>query len=260
MYSIIFALSLPCVLFVAAASLAYPNQQQRQHRIIGGDEIDIAKLPFMASLSDGRGHHCGGSIISSRWILTAAHCIGDLNNPKRSVRVGSSRHAQGGQQVYVKRSVLHPLWSASTIDYDFALLELSEELGLGNKLQAVELPEKNEIVTDGKLLLVSGWGVTENGGSASSDMLRAIQVPVVNQKKCEKAYAQFVKVTPRMLCAGYDEGGKDMCNEDSGGPLVDGNKQVGVVSWSGECAKAGEPGVYARVAVVRDWIKQIANV
>lgn len=245
------------LILLATVSYALPNNR---HRIISGNEIDIAKVPFLASLSNGSGHYCGGSIISERWILTAAHCIGDPTSTDLAVRVGSSRHANGGQLVRVRRIVQHHLWNPSTIDYDFALLELAEVLELGKELQAVELPVKDEDVANGKLLLVSGWGKTESGSSSNSATLRAVEVPVVNQKKCEKMYSDFVQVTPRMLCAGHDEGGKDMCNEDSGGPLVDGNKQVGVVSWSKECAAVGNPGVYARVAAVRDWIEKVAGV
>ncbi|XP_062698993.1 trypsin-1-like [Aedes albopictus] len=257
MASTVFAVTFELILLITAG---YALPSRAHQRIVGGDEIDIAKVPFMASVSGNRGHYCGGSILSGRWILTAAHCIGDSGSSGLAVRVGSSRHAEGGQQVRVRRCEVHPRWNPSTIDYDFALLELEEVLVLGKDVQAVVLPAKDEAVAYGKVLLVCGWGKTVNGGSANSPTLRAVNVPVVNQKQCERAYSNFVQVTPRMLCAGHAEGGKDMCNEDSGGPLVDGKKQVGVVSWSKECAAAGTPGVYARVAVVRDWIKEVAGV
>ena len=85
-------------------------------------------------------------------------------------------------------------------------------------------------------------------------------MPTVNQKECNKAYSDFGGVTDRMLCAGYQQGGKDACQGDSGGPLVADGKLVGVVSWGYGCAQAGYPGVYSRVAVVRDWVRENSGV
>lgn len=73
--------------------------------------------------------------------------------------------------------------------------------------------------------------------------------------QCNAAYAIYGGVTDRMICAGYPEGGKDSCQGDSGGPLVANGKLVGVISWGVDCAKPEMPGVYSRVAAVRDWIR-----
>ncbi|XP_053685994.1 transmembrane protease serine 9-like [Sabethes cyaneus] len=223
-------------------------------RIVGGFEVDIADVPFQVSLRNDYGHFCGGSVVGSRWVLTAAHCVGG----ELSVRVGSSLHAEGGQVVAVKNQYPHPEYDAFNIDYDYALLELSEELELTRELQAVELPEQDEEVVDGACLQVSGWGNTQNS-QESGDVLRATNVPAVNQEKCTKAYEDFGEITERMLCAGYEQGGKDACQGDSGGPLVEGNKLVGVVSWGVGCAQSGYPGVYSRVAAVREWIREVSG-
>ncbi|XP_053685995.1 trypsin 5G1-like [Sabethes cyaneus] len=226
------------------------------HRIVGGYDVDISDVPFQVSLNYGWGHQCGGSIISSRWVLTAAHCI---NSGNLKVRVGSTRHAQGGQLVKVGRKLKHPKYDSTSIDYDFALLELSENLQLTDAVSPVNLPEQDESVVDGACLQVSGWGNTQNAVKVSKT-LKATNVPAVNQEQCAKSYASFGKVTPRMICAGFEKGGKDACQGDSGGPLVEGNTLVGVVSWGLGCARPGYPGVYARVAAVRDWVREVAGV
>lgn len=85
-------------------------------------------------------------------------------------------------------------------------------------------------------------------------------VPIVNQKKCARAYQNVGTITDRMICAGYDKGGRDACQGDSGGPLVANDVLIGVVSWGQGCAMANFPGVYSRVATVRNWINEYTGV
>lgn len=104
-------------------------------------------------------------------------------------------------------------------------------------------------------------GNTQNSNE-SSETLRAAIVPIVNQAYCNKQYDGAI--TPRMICAGIQEGGKDSCQGDSGGPLVDENngnlRLVGVVSFGRGCAQPNYPGVYARVTSVRKWIKTVSGI
>lgn len=111
----------------------------------------------------------------------------------------------------------------------------------------------------GANLDVLGLGVTKADGDNVATKLRDVQVPAMTNNECRKSYGNQVK--NNMLCAGFDEGGKDSCQGDSGGPLVqiEGNKhtQVGVVSWGAGCAEANSPGVYARVSSEIAWMKQV---
>ncbi|XP_062556156.1 trypsin 5G1-like [Armigeres subalbatus] len=250
----------------AASGLALPNLRLATRstcssdRIVGGYPANITDIPFQVSLQHQLGHFCGGSIISGRWILSAAHCAGSSDNPMINVRVGSSLSDEGGLLVAAKRFIQHPQYNFETLDYDVALLELSEELKLDDQFYAVQLPEQDEPVNDGTCLQVSGWGDTQNAYE-NGYQLKAATIPIVNQKECAQSYEWFGTVTPRMLCAGFDKGGNNACHGDSGGPLVmDGNKLVGVVSWSFGCAEKNHPTVFARVASVRSWIKEISGV
>lgn len=75
---------------------------------------------------------------------------------------------------------------------------------------AIKLPEQDEKIEDGDMCLVSGWGNTQDV-SESTNFLRAAKVPVVNQEDCSKAYSAYGGITPRMICAGLEKGGKDAC-------------------------------------------------
>uniref|UniRef100_A0A8D2MB99 Peptidase S1 domain-containing protein n=1 Tax=Zonotrichia albicollis TaxID=44394 RepID=A0A8D2MB99_ZONAL len=84
-------------------------------------------------------------------------------------------------------------------------------------------------------------------------------VKLIDSDTCNRKEVYDGDITPRMLCAGYLEGGVDACQGDSGGPLVTPDSRlmwylVGIVSWGDECAKPNKPGVYTRVTYFRDWI------
>jgi len=107
----------------------------------------------------------------------------------------------------------------------------------------------------GDMTRVLGWGAIRENGPSSDQLLR-VDVPIISNAECSRNYGGGI--TGNMICAGYEQGGKDSCQGDSGGPLVithDGQYyQAGVVSFGNGCAQAGYPGVYARVEKYIDWI------
>lgn len=163
----------------------------------------------------------------------------------------------------MKRVVVHERWNVGRIDFDYALLELSAEVTFSEKVQPIELPSVDDVIPDESLCQVTGWGKTLNSNE-SKETLREATVPIVNQEKCDKAYPG--RITPQMICAGYDEGGKDSCQGDSGGPLTSQlsedapRKLVGIVSWGRGCAVKKFPGVYARVQEAREWIQSVTGI
>lgn len=230
-------------------------------RIIGGFLIDIKEIPFqVALLKDGR-HFCGGVIIGDRWILTAAHCIKLQSNVTLNglkIRIDSNHQDKGGEVIDVLSSRVHPKFDVKRADYDVAILKLNKKLSLTNAFYAVDLPTLLEPVEDRSCLQLSGWGLTMTD-QEPRNILRAVQIPAVNQDECREAYKGFdFQITDRMLCAGYVDG-QNAYEGDSGGPLVDDGKLVGITSWGGKnvtyCRKPRCAGVYARVAYVREWIR-----
>lgn len=122
------------------------------------------------------------------------------------------------------------------------------------------MPNANERIADGTMCLASGYGDTQQF-LLRSNVLRAVEVPIVNQTKCNNNYKMLGGITPRMLCAGYESGGFDSCGGDSGGPLAcagqNGSvKLQGVVSWGYGCGAPHFMGIYSKVSVLRDWIQE----
>lgn len=211
--------------------------------IVGG--ADAATTPWQVSLQSGGGHFCGGSVISDRVILTAAHCVEGSGTAGLEIVAGTSVLGDPSAQ---RRGV-------ATIAVgdggDVAVLVLSEPLVLGGAVQAIGLASPAEISSN-TTATVTGWGArSENDGG--TDVLQQVSVPIVDDDTCA---AQLGIDGSVELCAGGQ--GADSCYGDSGGPLVvlgtDGNpKLAGVVSWGEECAGA-TPGVYAEVPPFTDWV------
>ncbi|XP_067004201.2 trypsin-1-like [Anabrus simplex] len=226
-------------------------------RIVGGSSADIKNFPYQLSLQSGGSHICGASIISTEWALTAAHCVAGASVSRISLRAGTSSRGSGGSVHQAAQIISHSRYDSWTIDYDFALIRVSSPFSFGSNVAAVGLPSQNEEVSSGTNVVVTGWGATSEGGWSAST-LQQVTVPVVSNSECNAAYGGGI--TDRMICAGYTAGGKDACQGDSGGPLVGDGKLQGVVSWGYGCARPNYPGVYSRVASVRDWIKTNSGV
>lgn len=239
----------------------FPKPRLIDGRIVGGEVVSISQAPYQISLLYNGFHICGGSLISKTKVLSAAHCVHKQSSSAFSIRTGSNRMGFGGKVVKVTNVTAHPLYNPQNVDYDFSILNLEDYEEKGITQSFVSLPEHGEEVEDGVMLMVSGWGNTRNS-SESNRLLRAVKVPKFNQEKCNRAYQIYGGVTDRMICAGYDKGGKDACQGDSGGPLVDVEKKtlVGVVSWGYGCAVPNYPGIYSKVSSVREWIKENSGV
>lgn len=165
----------------------------------------------------------------------------------------------------VKRIQKHPNYKSysdhSYIDYDYSLLELSTDLQFDASTRSILLPASNEKIAEGLECFISGWGKTMSPESHRDfSVLRATSVNIIGREKCVQAYANKVRVTPRMVCAGVAGGGKDACMGDSGGPMVCNGMLIGVVSFGIGCGNRKYPGVYGSVAMVRDWILSLSGV
>lgn len=259
---------------ITSTQVTYPQQAGSptadQPRIVGGTVAANGAWPWQAQLfinKNGATYQCGGSLIAARWVLTAAHCVVDNNYntlPASSfdVRLGSNTWGSGGQAIRVSRVIKHSAYNPTNKDSDIALLELVSAAQLGGAVATIRplTPDvEPSLATNGKLATVTGWGSTYSGGSGVSS-LRQVQVPLLSPATCAAITAYGSNITNNMLCAGYEQGGKDSCQGDSGGPLVVPNNTggyalAGVVSWGNQCALADNPGVYTRVSRYMNWIQ-----
>ncbi|KAI4586424.1 hypothetical protein MJG53_004211 [Ovis ammon polii x Ovis aries] len=242
------------------------SPQWLSRRIAGGVEACPHCWPWQVGLRFLGNHHCGGAIINSIWILTAAHCVHSKNNPLFWTIVAGDHDRtlkESTEQVRrAKHIVMHEDFDTLSYDSDIALIQLSSALEFNSVVRPICLPHSLEPLFSSEICVVTGWGsVSKDGGLASR--LQQIQVPVLEREVCEHTYysAHPGGISEKMICAGFAaSGGKDVGQGDSGGPLVCKHEKgpfvlYGIVSWGAGCAQPRKPGVFARVSVFLDWIQ-----
>ncbi|XP_042563315.1 ovochymase-2 isoform X2 [Clupea harengus] len=253
----------------------------RSLRIVGGTEALYGSHPWLVSLRSGGLHFCGASIITERWILTAAHCFysmskGLLPNVIAIIGDHDQRVAdQGEQRFRLKRVRIHEKYRTfSPMNYDIALLELDGLIQFGEHVQPLCLPLPSEKFPPRTSCIVGGWGRVRERGRLPP-VLREVMVDLVEPARCKHALQTLrPRHTPlTVVCAGPERGGRDACQGDSGGPLfcprADGHwTVVGITSWGKGCGRSwidnlfkapnrrGSPGVFTDVKVLLPWIKR----
>ncbi|XP_026668337.1 clotting factor B-like isoform X2 [Ceratina calcarata] len=247
-----------------------------KYRVVGGEEALPGRWPWMAAIflhgSKRTEFWCGGSLIGSRFILTAAHCTRDHRQRpfaarQFTVRLGDidlerDDEPSAPETYAVKQIHAHPKFSRVGFYNDIAVLELTRPVRKSSYVIPICLPQARYRSEEfaGARPTVVGWGTTYYGGKESTVQRQAV-LPVWRNEDCNAAY--FQPITSNFLCAGYSQGGKDACQGDSGGPLMlraDGRWiQIGIVSFGNKCGEPGYPGVYTRVTEYIDWIKNNLN-
>lgn len=230
-------------------------------QIVYGTVTSVTNRPYQVSVTPSTelsGGWCGGTLISSTWILTAAHCVEGYSASQMRVRAGiNDLTTSSGQLRTAAQIVRHPSYNSSTYAYDIALIRVGTAFTLGSTVATAALPNNTtESVLDvnGKSATVSGWGRTETG-AYSNRALREVTIPITpTGTDCGTRPSNTI-------CGKYDAG-KDSCNGDSGGPLAARYNSkfyvLGIVSYGpAECRGYG---VYTRVNGYINWINSYTGV
>ncbi|CAK1592048.1 unnamed protein product [Parnassius mnemosyne] len=268
----------PGTMSLSAANCDYTGVEL----IVGGEDANQGEFPHMAAIGwvdydDGYTFSCGGSLISSKFVLTAGHCI---SNPRARypapaiVRLGDQnldpavKDGANPIEVPIKTIHKHPDYVPPKRYNDIALMELATDVDFENSVRPACLWSRPDF-GDHTKAFATGWGSTDPRTNQPAKELQKVSLSLLNNDYCDKLLAGgrnrlWTGFAASQLCAGELRGGKDTCQGDSGSPLQVASSDnqcifhvIGVTSFGRLCAQSGQPAVYTRVSSYLDWIESV---
>lgn len=243
----------------------YPGDMSRTGRIVGGAVVAQNSIPFQVGLlmrinilATGL---CGGTLLSTRAVLTAAHC--PENTQSTQVVLGAHNINNANEATQQRQTVqasgyrIHAQYNRQNLNNDIAILILPAAATLNAHVQLATLPTPAQMSDSfaGQQATASGWGRISDGSSATSATLRSVTTPVVTNAICTATFGGIV--IHSTLCTST-AGGRGTCNGDSGGPLTVGAARtlIGVTSFGAAAGcEQGHPAGFARVTAFDAWIR-----
>ncbi|XP_017717270.1 PREDICTED: coagulation factor VII isoform X5 [Rhinopithecus bieti] len=253
------------------------NTSKPQGRIVGGTVCPKGECPWQVLLLVNGAQLCGGTLINTLWVVSAAHCFDKIKSWRNLTAVlgehDLSEHEGDEQSRRVAQVIIPSTYVPGTTNHDIALLRLQRPVVLTDHVVPLCLPERTfseRTLAFVRFSLVCGWGQAAGtrgchspGGSWPLSVM-ALSVPRLMTQDClqqSRKVDASPNITEYMFCAGYSDGSKDSCKGDSGGPHATRYRGTwyltGVVSWGQGCAAVGHFGVYTRVSQYIEWLQKL---
>ncbi|CAG2175685.1 unnamed protein product [Oppiella nova] len=265
------ALILVLTLWLAATNgrkLEVSVQANSGDRIVGGVDATADQAPFQVSLQYqgwfGWSHICGGSLVGTQSVVTAAHCTDGATASQLRVAYGGLDRTNLAYINPVVTIYQHSQYNTPTeLNYDYTVLRLQDKIQTSATIKTIELIDASPAV--GSKAQLTGWGQTIGTDSNSSPTkLQYAEFTTITREECQRRADNTIKnaptVTTQMICG--ENKSASGCYGDSGGPFVIGGKLAGIVSWGTPNCPADTtvgPTVYSDVGNLRTWLLATAS-
>ncbi|KAL0124383.1 hypothetical protein PUN28_006306 [Cardiocondyla obscurior] len=230
-----------------------PNTQ-----ISGGTDAADGRYPYQVSLKHvGRNDHfCSGTILSKRYVITAANCLESLHNATDVfVDAGSNNLYSSTRVTYSAEAlIIHPNYNSTLGINDIGLIRLTKDITFNKIIKSINLIPFDQTFDKELDFIVTGWGKFSMNGQMS-DRLREIHVKEFSQELCHQLYKN---ITNNHICS-RQAIGKGICDGDIGSALTYDNELIGIASFNAIPCGNGYPDVFTRVLPYKPWINSYIN-
>ncbi|KAJ2396991.1 Serine protease 56 [Coemansia sp. RSA 2559] len=240
-------------------------------RIIGGVVAPSGMFPFIVHLFKNGNAYCGGTLIDSEWVVTAAHCVASAASGSSGAgaftttdpgefKIGYGTNSGALESYTTVESIIvnaafDPVWYTS----DIALLKIKSTSDMIANTKTITVSQAD--VSSGETVITAGWGQTDNASTAQSSALMYAGLVTADDTTCAKGASDWNGQDGRYVCTSYSTApGIGTCYGDSGGPLLlstgSGYTLLGVVSFdvntadssNTRCAQDGNISYFTRVS------------
>jgi secreted trypsin-like serine protease len=185
-------------------------------RIFGGERASPYTWSWAISLRNGSSHFCGGSILNERYIITAAHCLVNINSLSNIIVCAGTIHLSRPcrQRREIQNVINHPSFNSRTYENDIALIQVKLPFNFTDiSIARICLPETahdNEYPVPDTDVIAVGWG-TANASDHKPDTLQQVALKIVDESTddCNLVLRNY----QLQLCAAAPEKGKTVLFE-----------------------------------------------
>lgn len=257
------------IIFTGVSGLTSEKLLSRSARMVNGSSMSIEKAPWQVSVVYVWGNlissFCGGSIISSKWVITAGYCLHSIDiedEPYTFISAGSANYTQGSRH-RIAEKIRHEAYeeqqgTKKVAVNDIGLLRVKEPFEWGRTRQPISLYERAHVTLVNSLATVSGWSAVQTDDDPHGFDLKFAEMQIISVRECETSLSKLYKnsnVPTGLICAKAPAA--TICGGDSGGPLTVNGTLVGIVSWlSGSLCSNDFPAIFTEIARYRYWISE----